>query len=106
MNLTPIKSNALFSLLLGVAFSASTFTEFSQAEVIKVPVGQQGDTASAQKPQLGMTMELVEQQFGVPVTRSPARGKPPIIRWEYNDFVVYFEGTDVIHSVIKHRRKD
>ena len=103
MNLMSINTLAL---LLGLALSVGTFSERTYAEVIKVPIGQQGNAGAAEKPQLGMTMELVEKEFGVPVTRSPARGKPPIIRWEYNDFVVYFEGTYVIHSIIKHRRKD
>jgi hypothetical protein len=47
-----------------------------------------------------MTMSQVSAKFGDPVTKVPAVGKPPISRWEYPGFVVYFEADHVIHSVI------
>ena len=34
------------------------------------------------------------------MTKVPAVGKPPISRWEYPGFVVYFEHDHVIHSVV------
>ncbi len=42
-------------------------------------------------PARGMTMDQVASKFGAPVTKVPAVGKPPISRWEYPGFVVYFE---------------
>jgi hypothetical protein len=51
-------------------------------------------------PARGMTMEQVATKFGTPVTKVPAVGKPPISRWEYPGFVVYFEADHVIHSVV------
>jgi hypothetical protein len=51
-------------------------------------------------PTRGMTMEQVASQFGKPETKVPAVGKPPISRWEYPGFVVYFENDHVIHSVV------
>ena len=51
-------------------------------------------------PARGMTMEQVATKFGTPVTKVPAVGKPPISRWEYPGFVVYFEATHVIHAVV------
>ena len=48
-----------------------------------------------------MTMNQVASKFGDPVTKVPAVGKPPITRWEYPGFVVYFEQDHVIHSVVK-----
>ena len=50
-------------------------------------------------PPNGMSMNKVEQQFGKPATIKPATGNPPITRWVYNDFTVYFEGKYVIHTV-------
>jgi hypothetical protein len=47
-----------------------------------------------------MNMNQVAQKFGAPVTKIPAVGKPPISRWEYPGFVVYFEREFVIHSVV------
>ncbi len=58
---------------------------------------QQSDVAT---PARGMTMDQVATKFGAPVTKVPAVGKPPISRWEYPGFVVYFESDHVIHSVV------
>lgn len=50
-------------------------------------------------PVRGMTMQEVEKQFGQPQEKRPAVGKPPIIRWVYADYIVYFERQYVLHSV-------
>ncbi len=50
-------------------------------------------------PQRGMTMDEVETRFGPPDTRKLPVGDPPITRWIYADFRVYFEHQWVIHSV-------
>jgi hypothetical protein len=55
--------------------------------------------ASADRPSRGMSMEKVEAKFGAPAKRVPAVGQPPITRWEYPGFVVYFEHHLVLHSV-------
>ena len=70
------------------------------AETIAVDSGiavKQSDVAT---PTRGMTMNEVSGKFGAPATKVPAVGKPPISRWEYPGFVVYFEHEHVIHSVI------
>ena len=51
-------------------------------------------------PARGMSMNEVAAKFGAPVNKVPAVGKPPISRWEYPGFVVYFEHERVIHSVV------
>ena len=51
-------------------------------------------------PSRGMTMSQVASKFGEPVSKVAAVGKPPISRWEYPGFVVYFEHEHVIHSVV------
>lgn len=50
-------------------------------------------------PVRGTTMEQVKQHFGMPERIFPAVGAPPITRWVYPQFVVYFERDWVIHSV-------
>lgn len=55
----------------------------------------------AGKPTRGMTQARVETNFGVPVSRVSPVGDPPITRWEYSDFVVFFEYDKVIHSVTR-----
>ena len=53
------------------------------------------------RPKAGMTQNGVEAKYGTPVTKRSAVGDPPITRWEYQDFVVYFEYDKVIHAVLK-----
>lgn len=59
--------------------------------------------AHTNRPARGMSMETVQQRFGSPLNQRPAVGDPPITRWEYAGFVVYFEYRYVIHSVLKTR---
>ncbi len=49
----------------------------------------------------GMTQTRVESEYGPPVAVTAAVGEPPITRWEYHNFVVYFEYDRVIHAVAK-----
>ena len=53
------------------------------------------------RPSRGMTQKSVESKYGSPATVKAPVGDPPITRWEYTDFVVYFEYDRVIHSVRK-----
>ncbi len=55
----------------------------------------------AGKPTRGMSQESVQANFGAPQSTVAAVGDPPISRWEYADFVVFFEHNLVIHSVTK-----
>ena len=52
------------------------------------------------RPRRGMTMSKVEAQFGAPLERHPTVGKPPITRWDYDHFAVFFEKDRVIHTVV------
>jgi len=42
----------------------------------------------------------VEARFGQPANRHSAVGQPPITRWDYPGFAVYFEHQYVIHAVV------
>ena len=65
--------------------------------------GAEGSTTfdQAGKPTRGMSQESVQANFGAPQSSSAAVGEPPISRWVYADFVVFFEYDKVIHSVTK-----
>ncbi len=65
--------------------------------------GAEGSTTfdQAGKPTRGMTQERVQANFGAPQSTVAAIGDPPISRWEYAGFVVFFEYDKVIHSVTK-----
>jgi hypothetical protein len=62
-----------------------------------------GATAAsdAGRPTRGMTQASVESRYGSPISIEAAVGEPPISRWVYADFVVFFEYDRVIHAVIK-----
>lgn len=51
-------------------------------------------------PNKGMSMNQVESNFGVPAVKNAPIGSPPITKWEYQKFTVYFEHQHVIHAVI------
>jgi len=52
------------------------------------------------RPERGQSMELVLRSFGEPDSIQPAVGDPPITRWAYQRFTVYFEHQSVITSVV------
>jgi hypothetical protein len=81
-------------------FSAVLFCGLAGAETIAVDNGIAVKQTDVATPSRGMTMDEVATKFGTPVTKVPAVGKPPISRWEYPGFVVYFEANHVIHSVV------
>jgi hypothetical protein len=83
-------------LLLAAVFLSG----LAGAETIAVDNGIAVRESDVATPARGMTMDQVATKFGTPVTKVPAVGKPPISRWQYPGFVVYFEAEHVIHSVI------
>lgn len=50
-------------------------------------------------PRNNMTRDAVQTEFGDPQEQLPAVGEPPISRWRYPDYTVYFERDRVIISV-------
>jgi hypothetical protein len=55
--------------------------------------------SSVERPSRGATMTAVEQRFGAPASKHAAVGRPPITRWDYARFSVFFENDRVIHAV-------
>jgi len=53
-------------------------------------------------PGNGLTMSQVEERYGSPNEKRPAVGEPPITRWIYDDYSVFFEYNLVIESVVRH----
>ncbi|WP_020210375.1 hypothetical protein [Gilvimarinus chinensis] len=87
-------------LALALAFAA----QLSVADTVRIPVGQQGE-ASLPTPNTGTTKAKVKSEYGEPQQQSGPVGDPAIYRWDYSDFVVYFENDRVIHSVTKFQAK-
>lgn len=53
-------------------------------------------------PSRGMTMNKVKNELGEPIEISETIGEPPITSWIYNDRIVYFEYSSVVHVVAAH----
>jgi len=51
-------------------------------------------------PKNGQTKAAVEAQFGTPKKKYAAVGDPPITRWDYDTFNVYFEYDLVLYPVL------
>lgn len=84
------------TLMLSSGFAA-------QADVITLPEGS--STATVSKPAKGISMHAVEQQFGAPTKKYAAVGggsvrQPPITRWDYPGFSVFFEHDHVVDAVV------
>jgi hypothetical protein len=69
------------------------------AETIVVDDQVQVRDSQSDKPKRGVTMTQVEAKFGAPVTKHDAVGAPPITRWDYPGFSVFFEHEWVIDTV-------
>lgn len=94
--------NSLNARLL--AFSFLLTTPLAGADTLTIPVGQQHSSAvSTELPPRGQSAASVIQRHGEPAVRHPAVGEPPISRWDYQGFSVYFEANTVVHSVLQHR---
>jgi hypothetical protein len=81
---------AILGLLAGAA----------QAETIALGDEVMVRDSDIARPARGMTMHAVEAKFGAPQQRHPAVGQPPISRWDYHGFTVFFEHDRVIHAVV------
>lgn len=90
---------------LMIACGFGLFANAALAEVLAVPVPVT-EAPAVTLPAKGTRMAAVRQQFGEPVTQHPAAGggaprQPPITRWDYDGFSVFFENNHVIDAVIK-----
>ena len=86
------------TLLLTAAalFGFSLASAATQANTVTIPIGTH---QQAHWPQRGDREQSVLRRHGQPLKQHEAIGSPPIKRWDYGDFAVYFEQNAVIHSV-------
>jgi hypothetical protein len=84
------------SLLFSLGLLSATVL---QAETLNMPDAVPQEM-TIQVPGRGMTMTAVEEKFGTPVTKYDEVGDPPITRWDYPEFSVYFEYQYVLHTVV------
>jgi hypothetical protein len=83
---------------------AMTPVSYATADEMVVPVGAQADRNHADFPRTGTTQASVRAKWGEPRTIQGPVGKPAITQWVYQNFIVYFEGNRVLHTVLKQHR--
>ena len=92
-------------LLAAIVFAAGAFAASQAAQGDNLLIHRVQREQGMNLPARGMSMAQVEQRYGAPQRKLSPRGgdtkKHPVInRWEYSDFIVYFQGSHVIHSVL------
>lgn len=75
-----------------------SFSFWLHAEVLIIE--RINNTKQLDIPTKGLSMSQVTQRFGEPLVKNTAIGEPPITKWKYSNFTVYFEHSWVISSVI------
>ncbi|GIZ13385.1 phosphodiesterase [Pseudomonas sp. NCCP-436] len=76
------------------------------ADTLTIPLGAQGaDLDERNLPQRGQSKSSVLERFGLADREHAAVGQPPISRWDYRNFSVYFEYDHVINSVRHHHAR-
>ena len=90
-----------FIILSNPALAEPLQKTTSTSEAISIPLANKNRATNIQMPVRGDTKESVEYEFGSPTAKHPPRGTPPISRWDYPSFSVYFESNSVIHSALK-----
>jgi hypothetical protein len=95
--------------LLIIALGLTLANGLAMADVLATPEENQTATAApATLPPKGISMVSVEKKFGAPREKHSPRGgdspkHPPITRWDYDGFAVFFEHDKVIDAVIPGR---
>ena len=93
---------AIFLFVAQVSAAQTTQEVITTKHAITIPLANKDREDNLLVPQRGDSKQSVEAIFGQPNTKQPAKGTPPISRWNYPEFTVFFESNHVIHSTAKH----
>lgn len=93
-----------FALSAGLASAQETTQRVIEGDVLLIDRVERTHSGTT-LPRRGMLMNQVEAQFGAPATKhAPVGGgspqQPPITRWSYPAFTVYFENSHVVNAVV------
>ncbi len=72
--------------------------QIAQADTLLIERSERAEVAVL--PSRGSLKSTVEAQYGEPVEKRAPVGEPPITRWVYPAFSVYFEHDHVITAVL------
>jgi len=99
-----IRRLAAGQLFAGLAFALMpalpAHAQQQKGETLVPLMDQAPQWQNIPRPHEGQTMAEVRKQFGKPDAIKGPVGKPPITRWMYAKFTVYFEKNRVIHAVL------
>ncbi len=109
-HITHLASSLRLAVIVGALASTSSFAQeqpAAQQQPVQsapapapTPAPVAATTAAPVTPARGATMDDVRSKFGAPSQEIPAIGLPPITRWEYPGYVVFFEHDRVLHTVV------
>ena len=90
---------------------ASVLPAAAWADVVQMPACSSSTAAATALPHKCQSMSQVVKQFGEPQTKhAPVGGssekQPPITRWDYSGFSVFFEHSHVINAVEPDQRPE
>ena len=98
------KVRAQSLLACGFLIAGGFYAGGLSAETLQMDGTTNADSSAYEesgRPSRGMTQVRVEATYGAPQKTDAAVGDPPISKWHYEKFVVYFEYDRVIHAVLK-----
>jgi hypothetical protein len=85
-------------LLIPLALACAAISMPATADSLLVQRVERAKASSL--PRAGASMVDVEAQYGAPTEKRDAVGQPPIARWIYPAFTVYFEYDKVVNAVV------
>ncbi len=86
---------------LWMSVALLVFPATGMSEVLLIDAVKAEQKSSIPRPQNGDDMVEVEHRFGPPKAKQGPVGNPPITRWDYENFSVYFEHDKVLTAVLK-----
>jgi hypothetical protein len=95
-----LRNASIIMVLAAVGFGGVWMPTPAESEVLLIE--EVRERMRRDLPDNGLTRQQVEQRYGVPNERRAPVGEPPITRWIYDQYSVYFEHDLVIESVLHH----
>lgn len=95
------KRHISLALVLGTLLATPVHAEVLLIDAISAEPANAAD--GIPRPARGMTMNQVRAKFGEPDMEHPWVGDPPITRWDYPSYSVFFEHEYVLNTVV-HRK--
>jgi hypothetical protein len=91
----------LFRIFLAASISLTLFSVNADTLLIDaISNAPPNNPSGLLRPVNGQTMDMVHAKFGAPIEELSPVGNPPITRWVYDKFTVYFERDRVVNSAV------